>query len=217
MNSDNNQFSIIGECEVHDTVEICKGAIIGKPYRKFLDGTRGDLERTYISSGVYIGSHSIVGNGSRIDKNSIIDDYCLLECRVRVGSSSLVTNRAQICNEVIVGSNCVIGGFIGERTVIGDSCRVFGQIVHCHNNPHLGWDDDEAMEDAPSIGNSVFIGFNSLIIGRVSIGHNTYICAGSTVTKDVPDFHIVTGNNMFIHYKNWKGSLSNSNFFRESK
>jgi acetyltransferase-like isoleucine patch superfamily enzyme len=208
-------FSKIGDCDIHKTAEICFGSIIGKPYRRFLDGTRDDVEKTLIASNVYIGCYSIIGNGSVISDNAIIDDYCLIESRVRIGNSTLVTNRAQICNDVSVGKNCVIGGFIGERTIVGDHCRVFGKIVHNHNNPCLGWDDDEAMENAPVIGNSVFIGFNALIIGGVKIEEKVFVCAGSIVTKDIPAFHIASGKNNFTHYLSWLGALKDSNHFCE--
>jgi len=209
------EYSIIGDCEVHETAEICLGSIIGKPYRKFLDGTKEDIEKTKVASNTYIGCYSIVGNGSIISEKVIIDDYCLIESRVRIGESSLVTNRAQICNDVIVGKHCIIGAFVAERTIIGDYCRIFGQIVHSQNNPCLGWDDDEAMENAPKIGNFVFIGFNALIIGGISIGEKSYICAGAVVTKDIPAFNIAIGKNTFIHYSSWPGSLRKSKFFCE--
>ncbi|MBI5557033.1 MAG: hypothetical protein HY885_05300 [Deltaproteobacteria bacterium] len=215
MNVGNMQFSIIGDCDIHETVEIGSGSIIGKPYRKFLDGSKEVHERTCIASNTYIGCYSIIGNGCKISDNAIIDDFCLIESRVQIGSHSLITNRAQVCNDVCIGKNNVIGGFIGERTKTGDYCRIFGKIVHCHNNPYLGWDDDEAIEPAPIIGNYVFIGFNAIVIGGISIGEKVYICAGSIVTKDIPPFHIASGTNKFTHYSNWPGSLKKSKYFCE--
>ncbi len=215
MSSDSNIFSIVGDCDIHETAEICTGSIIGKPYRKFLYGTMENIEKTFIAQNTYIGCYAIIGNGSRISDNAIIDDFCLIESRVQIGFSSLITNRAQVCNDVSIGKKCVVGGFIGERTIIGDCCRIFGTIVHSHNNPCLGWDDDEATESAPNIANSVFIGFNSLVIGGVSIGEKVYICAGSIVTKDIPAFHIASGKNNFKHYSDWPGHLRESKYFCE--
>lgn len=215
MNGSSNNFSKIGYCDINKTAEICVGSIIGKPYRKLMNGIKDDLEKTSVGSDVYIGCYSIIGNGSVILDKVIVDDYCLIESRVRIGKSSLVTHRAQVCNDVTIGENCVIGGFIGERTIIGDHCRVFGKTLHSHHNPCLGWDDDEAMENAPVIGNSVFIGFNSLIIGGVKIGEKVYVCAGAIVTKDIPAFHIASGKNNFIHYSSWPGVLKESKYFCE--
>jgi acetyltransferase-like isoleucine patch superfamily enzyme len=44
------------------------------------------------------------------------------------------------------------------------------------------------------IGDGTWIGANSNILPGVHIGRNSMVAAGSTVTKDVPDFTIVAGN-----------------------
>ena len=46
----------------------------------------------------------------------------------------------------------------------------------------------------PQIGNNVFIGANSVVIGEIIIGDGAIIGAGSVVTKDVPPNAIVIGN-----------------------
>lgn len=43
------------------------------------------------------------------------------------------------------------------------------------------------------IGNDVWIGDNSIILGGVTVGDGAVIAAGSVVTKDVPDYAIVGG------------------------
>jgi serine O-acetyltransferase len=46
----------------------------------------------------------------------------------------------------------------------------------------------------PTIGDNVTVGANVCIIGKISIGHNVVIGAGSVVVKDVPDNVVVAGN-----------------------
>lgn len=43
------------------------------------------------------------------------------------------------------------------------------------------------------IGNNVFIGANSIILGPVKIGDNCVIAAGAVVNKDIPDGSVVGG------------------------
>ncbi len=205
----------IGECQIHPSVEMLTGAIIGKPFRRFLDGTLEKTTITRIAQKTYIGCYTTIGTGSIIGSNTVIDDYCIIESRVVLGNHNLITYRAQICNEVIIGNNCVIGGFIGERTRIGSNCRIFGKVVHSQNNPVSGWDDDEAMEKPAVIDDYVFIGFGATIVGNISIGRRVYVCAGAIVTKDIPKLNIVTGINQIIPYSEWKGALRESTFFKE--
>lgn len=209
-----NKFKVIGECQISKSATICDGAIIGKPYRRFLDGSQEVIEKTIIAKDTYIGYYAIVGTGSIIGPNSIIDDFCIIESRVHIESNCLLIYKAQICNDVIIGSNSIIGGFVGERTIIGKNCRIFGKIIHAQNDPTLGWDDDEAMEPSSIINDNVFIGFNAIVVGDVKIASNVYICAGTIVTRDVPANHIVCGLNKIIHFSQWKGYLSKSLFFK---
>lgn len=205
----------IGKCDIHPSAEILTGAIIGKLFRRFLDGTQEKTTITRIAQKTYIGCYTTIGTGSIIGPNTIIDDYCIIESRVVLGNHNLVTYRAQICSDVTIGDNCVIGGFIGERTRIGNNCRVFGKIIHSQNNPVGGWDDDEEMEKSAVIKDFAFVGFGAIIVGNISIGERAYVCAGAIVTKDVPKWNIVKGVNQIIPYKEWPGILGESVFFRE--
>ncbi|WP_349361878.1 DapH/DapD/GlmU-related protein [Paenibacillus sp. RC343] len=45
-----------------------------------------------------------------------------------------------------------------------------------------------------TIGNSVWIGANTVITPGVNIGNNVVIGAGSIVTKDIPDNVVAVGN-----------------------
>ena len=49
------------------------------------------------------------------------------------------------------------------------------------------------LRGCPSIGNNVFIGTNSCILGNVKIGNNVVIAAGAVVVHDVPDNVTVAG------------------------
>lgn len=48
--------------------------------------------------------------------------------------------------------------------------------------------------EAPVIGNRVFIGANACLLGNINIGDNVIIGAGAVVTKDVPPAHRAIGN-----------------------
>ena len=68
------------------------------------------------------------------------------------------------------------GVVINPRTVFGN-----GVVVqHCVTIGEIG-------EDTPVIGNDVYIGAKSTIIGGVKIGNKARIGAGAVVITDVPD------------------------------
>ena len=47
---------------------------------------------------------------------------------------------------------------------------------------------------APVIGNRVFIGAHAIIVGRLTVGDDAVICAGSVVSRSVPARAVVMGN-----------------------
>ncbi|MDH5380350.1 MAG: CatB-related O-acetyltransferase, partial [Cyclobacteriaceae bacterium] len=54
--------------------------------------------------------------------------------------------------------------------------------------------EDMTSKGSINIGNDVWIGANSVILSGVCIGNGVIVGAGSVVTKDIPDYAIITGN-----------------------
>jgi UDP-3-O-[3-hydroxymyristoyl] glucosamine N-acyltransferase len=199
---------------IDKTATISKTAIVGKAYRPLLTGQRFALEEDVrIAAGVYLGEHVIVGQGCQIGEQTIIDDFIKLDPGAKIGQRCLLIYSAHICPLATIGDDCVIGGFIGDSTKIGSGCRIFGKVVHKQNDPILNWDDDKAEESAAQIGDFCFVGFQALVVGPVVISSHTYITAGATVTRDVPEKTVVTGVNKHTRIEDWKGSLKESQFF----
>jgi serine O-acetyltransferase len=69
---------------------------------------------------------------------------------------------------------------IAVKTVIGEQCDI-RQNVTIGTRTHKFTSDQE-----PVIGNHVFIGAGSMILGPVTIGDHAIIAAGAVVLEDVP-------------------------------
>jgi len=213
--ADNDQFVRIGKCLIDASAQVCHGTVVGKQYRPLIGFPKdGVQEQTVINRNVFIGYHVVIGAGTIIDEGAIIDDFSVIECEVYIGKSTLLTYQSQVCNEAHIGMNCVIGGFVAERVVIGDRSRVFGKIVHSHHDPNLPWDAPESEEKSAVIESDVFIGFDAIVVGGVSLGRGSYICAGAIVTRNVPSGYVVHGVNRFVPFSDWPGTLRDSPFFR---
>lgn len=208
-------FARIGKCFIDPTVKICTGAVIGKPFRPLIGITVNDEElETVIGPQGYVGYYSLVGSGTVIEAGVVLDDFSVIECSVNIGQNALVIYHAQICNEARIGRDCVIGGFVAERVVVGNRSRVFGKIVHSQHNPSLRWDAPEAEEGSATIEDDVFIGFDAIVIGQVNVGAGAYICAGSIVTRNVPSRYVAYGVNKIVPHSEWRGPLHRSAFFQ---
>jgi len=197
-------------------MHVGKYTIIGSKPRPLL-GRDADFssEDNLNGENIWIGSFCNIGMNVSIGAGTIISDGTFIEESVKIGSESLTAYRCTICSNVTIGNNCVIGGFIGENTKIGNRCRIFGDIVHEHLEPLKDWDAETSQEKGPTIHDNVFIGFGAIITKPVEIYNNSYILPNSIVSEDVPPFHIVKNKNEMIHFTKWKGNLSKSDFFKQ--
>lgn len=158
----------------------------------------------------------ILGN-SCIEDNVVIKSGSVLTDTV-VGNSTIIDN--SILDKSKIGKNCKIGPFahIRPNCIFADNVKV-GAFVEIKNTcvgkgtkiPHLSYVGDAEIgenvnigcgvvfanyngkiKQKSKIGNNVFVGCNVNIVAPVSIADDTYICAGTTVTKDtdVGDFVI---------------------------
>ncbi|SDX34470.1 2,3,4,5-tetrahydropyridine-2-carboxylate N-succinyltransferase/tetrahydrodipicolinate N-acetyltransferase [Amycolatopsis xylanica] len=151
---------------------------------------------------------------SQIGDDSILDTFCHLEGGVTLGKNVLLTHRASVGAKAKIGDGSIIGcSLVCERSVVGANCRVFGDLIHRQLDPTLPWDAPEAEETSPCLEDDVFVGWGATLIGGINVGTGAYVCAGATVSKDVPAHHIVTGQNEIISPAKWRGALAKSAFF----
>ncbi len=90
----------------------------------------------------------------------------------------------------VIGKRLVIdhgmGVVIGETAVIGDDCTIYHQVT-------LGGTGKICKKRHPTVGNNVFIGSGSKILGSINIGNNVKIGANAVILKDVCDNSTVVG------------------------
>lgn len=76
------------------------------------------------------------------------------------------------------------GGIVINRDAkIGKNCSI-------RSNTVIGMTE----KGVPTIGDNVYIGVNSVIIGPITIGNNCIVGAGSVVTKNFDDNCVIAGN-----------------------
>jgi len=97
----------------------------------------------------------------------------------------------QIPQGTQIGKGFYIGHFgniiINENAVIGENCNVAPGIS-------IGQTNRGKKKGCPKIGDFVWIGTGSVLVGKIKIGNNVLIAPLSYVNIDVPDNSIVIGN-----------------------
>ena len=110
--------------------------------------------------------------------------------KIQIGKNMMASSNLHIgaCESVIIGNNALIAS---------------GVYISDHNHGRYSGEFQSSPLEAPvdrklislpvKIGNNVWIGERVSILPGVSIGDGVIIGAGSVVTKNFPDFVIITG------------------------
>ena len=80
---------------------------------------------------------------------------------------------------------------INPDSVIGANCNI-------HKGVTIGQENRGKRKGVPTIGNSVWIGVNATVVGKITIGDDVLIAPNTFVNCDVPSHSIVFGNPCII-------------------
>lgn len=110
--------------------------------------------------------------------------------KIKLKKLSRITN-IQIPDKTKIGD----GFYIGHcgRIIINPNV-IIGKNVNIATGVTIGQENRGKRKGCPKIGDYVWIGTNSVIVGNISIGNNVLIAPNSFVNFDVPDNSIVIGN-----------------------
>lgn len=122
---------------------------------------------------------------SVIGKNTTVGPYCHIRPKSVVGNNCKLGNFVEIKNSKI-GDNTKIShlAYVGDAD-IGSNCNIGCGVIFANYNGR--------SKNRIIVGNNCFIGSNCNLIAPLSIADNTYICAGTTVTKDTSPYDFVIG------------------------
>lgn len=85
---------------------------------------------------------------------------------------------------------------INGKATIGRNCNIHKGVV-------IGQTNRGGQKGTPSIGNQVWIGINSAIVGKITVGDDVLIAPNSFVNVDVPSHSVVYGNPCVIKHRDW--------------
>lgn len=150
-------------------------------------------------------SNSIIGEGVEIQSSVIVDSS--------VGNDTTVGPFAYIRPESTIGNNVKIGDFVEiKKASIGDNTKV-SHLTYI-GDAEVGTDCnfgcgtvvvnyDGKNKHKTIVGNNAFIGCNTNLVSPVEVKDNTYIAAGSTITKEVPEGSLAIARAKQTNIEGW--------------
>lgn len=148
---------------------------------------------------------SEIGNGSVVE-SSVIEHSCIGE-RVQVGPFTHIRPNSKVKSDVRLGNFVEVkNSTLGEGTKVSHLTYVGDADVGKHVNFGCGsvmvnYDGREKFRS--SIGDDSFIGCNVNVVSPVRISNNSYVAAGTTVTKDVEEFELAIERGEQVNVKDW--------------
>lgn len=144
-----------------------------------------------------------ISNSTKDPRKIILGDFCNCSVNIFLNSKGSIkvgdyvymnSVSMRIDHNLEIGSHCLFG----PNVTIWDtkSHPLSPELRHeqCEHIAKAGKIDSyEACGGDITIGNDVWVGMNSIILGGVSIGNGAVVAAGSIVTKNVPDRVMVGG------------------------
>lgn len=105
--------------------------------------------------------------------------------------------KCEIPYSVNIGPGLYIGHpyciTINPNAVIGKNCNI-------HKGVTIGQENRGDRKGTPKIGNEVWIGINSTIVGNIHIGDDVMIAPNSFINRDIPSHSLVFGNPCIIKH-----------------
>jgi len=97
--------------------------------------------------------------------------------------------------EISWNTNIGKGLYIGHPyNITINANAVLGENINIHKGVTIGQENRGTRKGTPTIGNKVWIGINSTIVGNITIGDDVLIAPNSYVNCNVPPHSIVIGN-----------------------
>ena len=143
-----------------------------------------DIDNTYIYDDVEIGTDTVIHPNTTIKNDVVIGKDC------EIGPNAYIREGCRLADKVKVGSFVELkkaivgeGAKIPHLSYMGD-CEIGAKTnVGCGT---ITCNYDGFHKSKTIIGEQCFIGSNVNLVAPVTLGDNSFIAAGSTITNDVP-------------------------------
>ncbi|MDM2082834.1 hypothetical protein [Mycobacteroides abscessus] len=135
-----------------------------------------------------VGRYCIVDDAATIAEDCILDDYTAVYGSASIGSRTRILYGAKVYDRARIGEDCIVGGDVAERAIIGDRVTYMGRMAHSHYDPSLDWDSTD--EPSAVICDGSVVGDGAILIGGIRIGEGSYVGAGEILRHNLAPFSV---------------------------
>ena len=163
-----------------------------------------------IEDGVVIGKNVRIGANTVVRKGTVIKDNCKIGCNTIIGSEGFQivkyrgkNRRVVHCGGILIDENVCIGDNVTVCNSLFENTSYIGRQVMIDNHAYIAHNvviEDNAVITAAVVlcGSTIvekdaWVGVNTSVLNRVTVGSYSKIGIGSVVTRDVPEGTLTYG------------------------
>lgn len=160
-----------------------------------------DINNTYIYDDVEIGIDTVIHPNTTIKTGVVIGEDC------EIGPNAYIREGCKLSNNVKVGSFVEV-----KKAIIGEGTKVphLSYMGDCEigSKTNIGCGTitcnyDGFNKSKTIIGDNSFVGSNTNLVAPVTLGKNTFVAAGSTITDDVPNDSLAIARQRQTNKEGW--------------
>jgi bifunctional UDP-N-acetylglucosamine pyrophosphorylase/glucosamine-1-phosphate N-acetyltransferase len=162
-----------------------RGAVIG-PFVRLVD--------TEVGPGAQVLDHCLIRE-SVVEAEASVGPFTHIRPESRVGARAKIGNFVELKkSHVGEGSKAQHLSYLGDTTV-GKDVNIGAGTITCNY--------DGAKKHATLIGDGAFVGSDTTLVAPISLGDDSYVAAGSTITEDVPAGALALGRARQVTKPEW--------------
>ncbi len=160
-----------------------------------------DINNTYIYDDVEIGVDTVIHPNTTIKSGVVIGEDC------EIGPNAYIREGCRLSDKVKIGSFVEVKkAVIGEGTKVPHLSYMGDCEIGAKTNIGCGTitcNYDGFNKSKTIIGDNSFIGSNTNLVAPVTLGTNTFVAAGSTITDDVPNDSLAIARQRQTNKEGW--------------
>ena len=193
-----NNVIIYDGTRIGDGSSIGDNSILGKPTVLNPRSTvkiEKDIDSLQVGKNCLIGSSVIILFGSRLSDGVTVGDLASIREKVTVDENSMIGRGVAVENQVKIGKFVKIqtNAYITAYSIVEDYVFIAPMVVTTNDNFMGRTEKRFKFIKGPHFKKGSRIGCNSIILPGVVVGEESFIAAGSIVTRDVPAGKYVKG------------------------
>ena len=140
-------------------------------------------ESAYVDDGCQIGDGTKIWHFAHVQSGAKIGCGCILGQNVNIANDVVIGDNVKIQNNVAVYTGTTIESdvFLGPSCVLTNVTNPRSQV-----NRH-------SLYEKTLIRRGATVGANATVVCGITLGRYSFVAAGATISKDVPDYVMVMG------------------------